>query len=209
MIFEFTRAELDFKVIIDEPGLKDYIQVDRHTGALLVQKVDWVHISKEQQIIKVDVNSYATDQQGGYIKGSGSRDGSFNAIEQENFDYFYLPSRNGEQLSKMIINGLLIANYGFMIFDPQSGEYYPPIWATVDIDETGQQIEAEEGTIYQKTGGNLTVTVINGPEGEYTYQIDDNEAQTSNVFEDVAIGSHVLKVYNSLSQIAFTQIVTV
>lgn len=185
---QFIYKGADFKIKLGGIDLEDYIIVDKKTGPLKVYRIDNIYANKRLKDVQVGYSKWYTDQPGEIIKGTFELK-DFNATTQEQWWYFYSILRDGAQLDKMCINGLLIEKYGFMCFDA-AGNFYTPIWfnTTSSIDSDGSY--------------NLTITIeATLPNEVYTYKLvgTDIPAQSSNIFTGLTQGEYTIQVTSPLS----------
>ncbi|QNF34348.1 hypothetical protein HUW51_17060 [Adhaeribacter swui] len=123
MLYTFLYKGKDFTAQLGEKPR--YIQVDDHTGPITRYQVKDVRIGMDLETIVVEYIPVLVDILGEIRSAFEIK--TFVATSQENWQYFYEYARSGEQIEKMIINGLLIHLEGVTMFNPYTGELELPL----------------------------------------------------------------------------------
>lgn len=119
---KFTQDGIDYTIQLAGMDGTDKVIIDKKKGPLEVCEITGFEAGKKRKQVKVKYNHYFTDIEGTLIVNSIS-ELAFDAVSQEDFPYFYGPSRDGSQIDKMCVNGLFIHLFQFMVFDPQTGAF--------------------------------------------------------------------------------------
>ena len=203
--YTFNYKNLVITIQIDRATKSYWLALDNGTGAIIGYSINLVEVDLANERAVVH-----------YKKGAYNNILElllpvelfhFDATTQENFTYFFDPTRSGEQLLKMCFNGLLTYLLGepadqtkqVMCFG-QDGEFYPPIWfETAFTPEPQQQISLDPEQ-YEPARYTLTVAVLDG-QGPFTYKIlnSDLPAQSNPEFTGLESGAYAILVTSTPS----------
>ncbi len=203
--YTFNYKGLAITIQIDRATKSYWLALDNGTGAIIGYTINLVEVdlANERAVVHYKKGAYNNILE--LLQPVELY--HFDATTQENFTYFFDPTRSGEQLLKMCFNGLLTSLLGVpadhtqqvMCFG-QDGIFYPPIWFEMAFTPEPQLQTGLDPEQYEPQTFTLTATVLDG-QGPFTYKLlgSDLPAQSSPTFTGLPSGTYTVLVTSTPS----------